>query len=180
VTLRTGLPPLVVVGTLLALVGGAVAQVGPRVRLTLEAVPAGRHSLQHERGRRVVVLFYEDRPHVHTNDALKQSVREWIDGNALGDQLVVYGAANLRRMPSYVPRAFVRSQIAPLAAQWRVPILLDWEGELQQDPWRLRGNQANVAVIDRGGHIVGRWTGPVRGARHEQFFATVRSALAGE
>ncbi|HEY8430980.1 MAG TPA: hypothetical protein VIL20_21525, partial [Sandaracinaceae bacterium] len=45
--------------------GAAAGETGaPLVDATLESVRGGRRTLRDERGRRVVVLFYEDRPHI--------------------------------------------------------------------------------------------------------------------
>lgn len=161
----------------LAQEGGVSAREAPLVDVNLESMPDGRHRLSRERGRRIVILFYEDRPHVELNDALKSSVHRWVSTNHLEDQVVAYGVANLVMMPSHVPRFLVRSHIAPLVDRWHADILLDWDGIMQRAPWRMVGDTTNVAIVDRSGRLVWHTTGVVDGARRESFWETLRYYL---
>lgn len=154
--------------------GGAGA--GPVVDATLDSMRGGQRTLRDERGRRVVVLFYEDRPHVEDNDTLKGELRRYIVDNGLGDRLVAYGVANLADVGS-VPQALVRSMIAPLVDRWGSDILLDWEGVMRREPFSFRTAAANVAIVDRDGRIVYRHAGPVDDTARREFYRALRGAL---
>lgn len=149
---------------------------GPVVDATLEAMRAGRVSLRDHRGRRVVVLFYEDRPHVEDNDTLKGELVRFIADNGLAERLVAYGVANLGDLGA-VPRALVRSMIAPLVERWGADILLDWDGVMRRPPFSFATHAANTAILDRDGRLVWRHVGRIDEARRRDFYRALRAAL---
>lgn len=148
----------------------------PVVDATLDSMRGGRRALRDERGRRVVVLFYEDRPHVELNDAFKGEIRRFVVDNQLTDRVVTYGVANLADV-GVVPETLVRSMIAPLVDRWGSDILLDWEGVMRREPFGFRTHAANTAIVDRGGRIVWRHVGRIEDAQRRDFYRTLRGAL---
>lgn len=150
--------------------------IGPPVDATLEAIRAGQISLRDERGRRVVVLFYEDRPHVEDNDAFKGELYRFIVDNGLTERVVPYGVANLADVGP-VPRALVRRMIAPLVDRWGADILLDWDGVMRRDPFRFATAAANTAILDRSGRITWRHVGRIDEPTRRDFYRALRAAL---
>ena len=174
-----------VTGVLAALCGSAPigppvgAQDAEPVDATLDSMRGGTRTLAAERGRRVVVLFYEDRPFVEANDALKGELARFVTDNALSERMVLYGVANLADV-GMVPDAFVREMIRPLVDRWGSDILLDWEGVMRRAPFSFQTMAANVAIIDRSGRIVWRHVGAVEGETRTEFFRALRRALGPE
>jgi hypothetical protein len=155
----------------------AVAQDSEPVDITLPSMRGGDVTLSSHRGSRVVVLFYEDRPHVEDNDALKGEIGRYIVDNHLEERMVSYGVANLGDV-GMVPEALVRSMISPLVDRWGSDILLDWEGAMRRAPFDFETYATNVAIVDRGGRIVWRHVGVVDGENRTAFFRALRRALA--
>ena len=153
------------------------AQDSEPVDATLDSMRGGTRTLSAERGSRVVVLFYEDRPFVEANDALKGEVGRFITDNHLESRLVSYGVANLADV-GMVPDALVREMIRPLLDRWGADILLDWDGVMRRPPFSFQTMATNVAIIDRTGRIVWRYTGAVEGENRTAFFRALRRALA--
>ncbi|WP_236520135.1 TlpA family protein disulfide reductase [Sandaracinus amylolyticus] len=149
---------------------------GPVVDATLDSMRGGRRSLSAERGRRVVVLFYEDRPHVELNDAFKGELLRFVSDNHLGERVVPYGVANLGDVGA-VPQTLVRSMIQPLVDRWGIDILLDWEGVMRRAPFSFRTNAANTAIVDREGRIVYRHAGRMEETQRREFYRALRGAL---
>lgn len=148
---------------------------GPAVDASLDSMQ-GHRTLGAERGRRVVVLFYEDRAHVEDNDALKGELRRFVLDNQLTERVVTYGVANLADV-GMVPEALVRSMIASAVERWGSDILLDWDGVMRRAPFSFQTNAANVAIIDLEGRIAWRHTGAVDEARRRDFYRALRRAM---
>jgi hypothetical protein len=162
----------------LALCAAAVAaQPSDLVDASLDSMRSGRVSLASERGRRVIVLFYEDRPHVETNSTLKGDVARFLIDNHLEDRLVAYGVANLGDV-GMVPETLVRSMIDPLVERWGTEILLDWQGVMRRAPFNFQTDAANVGIVDRNGRVVWRHAGPIDDAARREFYRALRGALA--
>lgn len=136
----------------------------------------GRRHLAEERGRRAVVLFYEDRAHVDDNDAFKGELRRYVGDNGLGARVVLYGVANLRDV-GMVPEALVRSMIQPAVERWGSDILLDWDGVMRRPPFAFETNAANVALIDRQGRLVYRHVGVMTDTSRRDFYRALRATL---
>lgn len=146
------------------------------VDATLDSMRGGQRSLAAERGRRVVVLFYEDRPHVEDNDVLKGELRRFVVDNRLDERVVLYGVANLGDV-GIVPESIVREMIRPLLERWGTDILLDWRGVMRAAPFSFQTHAANVALIDRNGHIVWRHVGTLDSEQRRDFYRALRRAL---
>jgi hypothetical protein len=147
------------------------------VEASLESMQGGERSLAAERGRRVVVLFYEDRPHVEDNDVLKGELLRFVADNGLASRVVLYGVANLADVGG-VPRMLVREMIRPLVERWGSDILLDWDGVMRRPPFSFQTAAANVAVIDRDGRIAWHHVGSVDGPQRRELYRALRVALA--
>jgi hypothetical protein len=136
----------------------------------------GHRRLSDERGRRAMVLFYEDRAHVYDNDAFKGEVRRYLADNHLEERLVLYGVANLADV-GMVPEALVRSMIQPAVERWGSDILLDWDGVMRRPPFAFATDSANVGLIDRQGRLSFRHTGPMSESSRRDFYRALRAAL---
>jgi hypothetical protein len=156
---------------------GAQEAAPPLVDATLDSMQGGSRTLSAEREHRAVVLFYEDRPHVEDNDALKGELGRFVHDNHLDDRIVLYGVANLGDV-GMVPEALVRQMIQPLVERWGADILLDWHGALREPPFSLATHAANVAVIDRSGRLVYHYTGTVDPDERRVFYRAIRSVVA--
>lgn len=162
---------------LVALASIALAQDVPVVDATLDSIRGGQRSLHEHRGRRVVVLFYEDRPHIEDNEQLKGNLLQMIRQNQLDDRLVAFGVANLGDLGDAAPHEMVRRMIRPLVDRWGCDILLDWDGVMRRPPFSFQTDSANVAIIDRDGHIVFRRSGRMDAASTSAFYRALRGAL---
>jgi hypothetical protein len=149
----------------------------PLVDATLDSMQGGMRTLSAERGRRAIVLFYEDRPHVEDNDTIKGELGRFVHDNHLDDRIVVYGVANLGDV-GMVPETLVRQMIQPLVERWGADILLDWHGVMREPPFSLATHAANVAVIDRNGHLVHHFTGTIDADERRVFYRMIRQVVA--
>jgi hypothetical protein len=136
----------------------------------------GRIHLATERGRRTVVLFYEDRAHVYDNDAFKGELRRFVADNHLEDRAVLYGVANLADV-GMVPETLVRSMIQPAVERWGSDIMLDWEGVMRRAPFGFATDSANVGIIDRQGRLVFRHAGPMTDASRREAYRAFRASV---
>jgi hypothetical protein len=136
----------------------------------------GHRRLSDERGRRAIVLFYEDRPHVYDNDAFKGELRRYLTDNHLDERVVAYGVANLGDV-GMVPEALVRSMVEPAVERWGVDIMLDWDGVMRRPPFGFATDAANVGLVDRQGHLTYRYTGAMTDASRRDFYRSLRGAL---
>ncbi|MGF1467154.1 MAG: YtfJ family protein [Sandaracinaceae bacterium] len=172
---------LAVVSTLVLaapLAGALSAQDAPVVDASLESVTSGQElRLSQERGRRVVVLFYEDRPHLEDNDALKTGLSRYIESRGLDARVVPYGVANLGMLRHGVPHALVRRMVRPLVDRWGAEILLDWAGEMKRAPWNMVGDSSNVVILDRRGRLVWHRHGALSEAQTREFYRQLHRAL---
>lgn len=173
---RTVVLPLLALASLCSATMG-LAQQGPVVDATLDSMRGGRCTLSAERGRRIVVLFYEDRPHIEDNEQLKGNLNRFIAGNQLAERVVVYGVANLGDLGDAAPRDLVRRMISPLLDRWGVEILLDWDGVMRRSPFSFETNSANVGIVDRQGRLVWRHTGALDPTRTTEFYRVLRRVL---
>lgn len=148
----------------------------PQVDATLDSMRGGTRRLRDERGHRVVVLFFCDRPHVEDNNALKGALRRFIDDNQLNDRVAVYGVADLESVGA-VPETLVRTMIQPVVDRWNIDILLDWHGVMRRAPFNFPTYQSTIAVIDRDGRIAWRREGELDAAGTRDFYRALRTAL---
>jgi hypothetical protein len=155
---------------------GVVSSTAPPVVDASLPSMQGHRRLSDERGRRAMVLFYEDRAHVYDNDAFKGEARRYLTDNHLEDRLVMYGVANLADV-GMVPEALVRSMIQPAVERWGSDILLDWEGVMRRAPFGFATDAANVGLIDRQGRLVFRHTGPMTETGRRDFYRALRAAI---
>lgn len=158
--------------------GQAAAGQGSSAPIVDARLPSmqGEHRLSEERGRRAMVLFYEDREHVYDNDDFKGELRRYVSDNQLDARMVLYGVANLGDV-GMVPETLVRSMIQPAVERWGSDIMLDWDGVMRRPPFSFATNSANVALIDRGGHLVFHHAGRMDDTRRRDFYRALRSAL---
>jgi len=148
----------------------------PQVDATLDSMRGGTRRLRDERGRRIVVLFHGDRPHVEDNNALKGALRRYVDDNRLGERVALYGVADLESVGS-VPETLVRTMIAPLVERWNTDILLDWRGVMRRAPFNFPTHQSTIVILDLEGRIVWRREGELDVASTRDFYRTLRAAL---
>lgn len=144
---------------------------------TFESMRGGERTLSSERGRRIVVVFYEDRNHIDDNTTFKGDLQRFVVDNHLDDRVVVYGVANLGDVGA-VPHAIVRSMISPLLDRWGTDILLDWEGTMRAAPFSFPTDATTCAIIDRTGAIIYRHTGLIDDTERRAFYRSLRGAIA--
>lgn len=147
----------------------------PVVDATLPSM-RGEHRLSEERGRRAMILFYEDRAHIYDNDDFKGELRRYVTDNHLEQRMVLYGVANLADV-GMVPEALVRSMIEPAIERWGSDIMLDWDGVMRRPPFSFATDSANVALIDRSGRLVFHHAGHMDDAHRREFYRVLRAAL---
>ncbi|MCS6857826.1 MAG: hypothetical protein NZM37_08955 [Sandaracinaceae bacterium] len=147
----------------------------PLVDASLPSI-MGHRRLSDERGKRVVVLFYEDKAHIYDNDAFKGELRRYVADNHLEDRVVLYGVANLGDVGS-VPESLVRALIRPAVERWGADILLDWQGMMRKPPFRFETDASNVGLIDREGRLRFRYTGVMTEESKKQFYRILRLSL---
>ena len=152
------------------------APLPPPVDATLDSMRGGTRRLSDERNRRVVVLFFGDRPHVEDNNELKGALRRYVDDNHLDAHVALYGVADLESVGS-VPETLVRTMIQPLVNRWNTDILLDWHGVMRRAPFNFPTYQSTIAIVDRGGRIVWRREGELDAAGTRDFYRALRAAL---
>jgi hypothetical protein len=150
---------------------------GPVIDATLDSIRGGQRSLHDERGRRIIVLFYEDRPHVEDNEAIKGTLNQFIANNHLENRVVVLGVANLGNLGNDAPRDLVRRMIRPLLDRWNVDILLDWDGVMRRPPISFVTDAANVAVVNTDGRIVWRHAGVMGREQSSAMYRVLRGLL---
>ena len=163
-----------------ALIGStAIAQDnnGPVVDATLDSIRGGQRSLHDERGRRIVVLFYEDRPHIEDNESTKGTLNQFIANNHLENRVVVLGVANLGGLGNDAPRDLVRRMIRPALDRWGVDILLDWDGVMRRPPFSFSSEAANVALVDTNGRIVWHYAGVMGREQSSAMYRVLRGLL---
>lgn len=148
----------------------------PQVDATLDSMRGGSRTLRDERGHRVVVLFFGDRPHVEDNNALKGALRRFVEDNHLDARVALYGVADLESVGS-VPETLVRTMIQPLVDRWNTDILLDWHGVMRRAPFNFPTYQSTIAIIDLEGRIVWRREGELDAAGTRDFYRALRGAL---
>jgi len=153
----------------------APAASGPVVDAALPSM-LGEHRLSEERGRRALILFYEDRAHIYDNDDFKGELRRYVTDNHLEERMVLYGVANLADV-GMVPEALVRSMIQPAIERWGSDIMLDWDGVMRRPPFSFATDSANVALIDRSGRLVYHHAGRMDETRRREFYRALRAAL---
>jgi hypothetical protein len=148
----------------------------PQVDATLDSMRGGTRRLRDERGRRVVVLFFCDRPHVDDNNALKGGLRRFVDDNQLNERVAIYGVADLESVGS-VPETLVRTMIQPVVDRWNIDILLDWQGVMRRAPFNFPTYQSTIAILDREGRITWRREGELDATGTRDFYRALRTAL---
>ncbi len=165
--------------TLVAL-GSARAQEvepGAPVDFALEETSGQTRTMSAVRGR-VVIVFYEDREHTDTNRELKLTLHRFIEDNGLRGDTTTYAVANVGGIADGVIRDMARSAIRAVASQYGIQILLDWEAALQAAPFSFRGDDANVALVDRAGRIRWRHSGAIGDVERRSLFRTLRRLLS--
>ena len=148
----------------------------PQVDATLDSMRGGTRRLRDERGHRVVVLFFCDRPHVDDNNALKGGLRRFVDDNQLNERVAIYGVADLESVGS-VPETLVRTMIQPVVDRWNIDILLDWQGVMRRAPFSFPTYQSTIAILDREGRITWRREGELDATGTRDFYRALRTAL---
>ena len=141
----------------------------------IEATTGVHRTLRSERGR-VVVVFFEDRDHVRDNHQFKLAFHRFLSTNDIDDEVTAYAVANVAGLGGWI-RDIARSVIRSAAEDHDMEILMDWDGVLLEPPFSLADGEANVALIDRGGHLVWRHVGAIGDEARRDFYRHLRRTL---
>ena len=179
--------------TLLALTlgGSLVAAASPRGTQAEVAPDAGPQPLPDARLRRSdgepvrlsryrgrpVILFYEDRHSLKLNEALKEQLFDRGRSAGLLRAVSLLAVANLEAYDFFPARGIALSYVRDAERKVGVPILVDLDGVLSQEPWWLPGRSSSVVLLDRTGAEVFRASGALTPGETERFFAALGRLL---
>jgi hypothetical protein len=148
---------------------------GAPVEFALEETSGATRTVSEARGR-VIALFFEDRAHTEDNRQLKLTLHRFIEDNHLSDQMRIYAVADVHDIPGLV-REVARTAIRAIASEYRIQILLDWDGVMVSAPFSMTEGAANVALLDRTGRIAWRHAGAFGETETSDFFRALRRLL---
>lgn len=160
------------IGVFAALVASAAwgsPPVGTSLEATLHGADGKKVLLSQWRGK-PVVLFYEDRDSTQQNARVKEEL--FARGQALGllDAAWVVAVADLEGFNFFPAREFALAFVQQEEKKLGVPILVDLEGRLGEEPWRLPRRKSNVMLLDAQGRLVWHHAGRMGAQEVEAFF----------
>jgi hypothetical protein len=126
---------------------------------------------------RPVVLFYEDRHSLKLNQALKEQLFDRGRSAGLLRAVSLLAVANLEAYDFFPARGIALSFVRDAEKKVGVPILVDLDGVLSQEPWWLPGKSSSVVLLDRTGAEVFRASGALTPGETERFFAALGGLL---
>lgn len=151
--------------------GGARAQQpSGAVDATLKRSDGEPVRLSHWRGK-PVILFYEDKDSVRLNAPLKERLFALASERGLMDSAWVVAVANLEKFNFFPARQIALSYVKDEEKKAGVPILVDLEGTLGADPWKLPKKTSNVLLLDAEGTVLYRYSGRMADKDMELFLA---------
>ena len=113
---------------------------------TLEDAKGQEHVLQKMRGK-TVLLIMGNRKIRKEDDKWAEAFRKDYDGYK---QIVAYIVADMRSVPGFVPKRFIKSQL--IKSKPPVTLLLDWKGKAHQ-AYRTQKKKPNLYLIHPKGQI---------------------------
>jgi hypothetical protein len=160
------------IGVITALVASAAwgsPPVGASMEAALHGADGRRVALSQWRGK-PVVLFYEDRDSTQQNARVKEEL--FARGQALGllEAASVVAVADLEGFNFFPAREFALAFVQQEEKKLGVPILVDLEGRMGEEPWRLPRHKSNVLLLDAQGRVVWHHAGRMGEQEVETFF----------
>ena len=123
------------------------------------------------------VLFYEDRFSTSLNQTLKESLfKRGVELGLIG-QVSVVAVANLEGLDWFPARGFALAAVRKAEKEARIPVYVDWSGELARAPWRLPAKTASVVVLDAAGQVTWQASGALDSTQREQVFTELQKLL---
>lgn len=113
---------------------------------TLEDAKGQEHALKKMRGK-IVLLIMGNRKIRKEDDKWAEAFRKDYDGYK---QIVAYIVADMRSVPGFVPKRFIKSQL--IKSKPPVTLLLDWKGKAHQ-AYRTQKKKPNLYLIHPKGQI---------------------------
>ena len=113
---------------------------------TLQDAEDQEHALKKMRGK-VVFLIMGNRKIREEDDKWGYAFQQDYRGN---DQVVAYIIADMRSVPAFVPKGFVKRQLKKDKPP--VTLLLDWKGKVHQ-MYRTEKEKPNLYIIDPEGKL---------------------------
>lgn len=123
------------------------------------------------------VLFYEDRYSTEQNRKVKDEL--WKRGHEAGmlDAANVVGIANLSAFDFWPAKQFARSHVQTVEKKVGIPVLIDWKGAMQNNPWNLPAKSSTVMVFDADGKLVMMHSGAMTDAQMEELFGKLSTLI---
>lgn len=170
------------VGVLVVLVASAAwgsPPVGVAMEAALQGADGRKVALSQWRGK-PVVLFYEDQDATQQNARVKEEL--FARGQALGllDAAWVVAVADLQGFNFFPAREFALAFVQQEEKKLGVPILVDLEGRLRVEPWKLPRGQSNVLLLDAQGRVVWHHAGRMGEQEVEGFFRRLGVLVGGD
>jgi hypothetical protein len=122
---------------------------------------------------RPVILFYEDRHSLQLNQALKEQLFDRGRSAGLLRAVSLLAVANLEAYDFFPARGIALSYVRDAERKVGVPILVDLDGALSQEPWWLPSRSSSVVLLDRTGAEVFRASGALTPGETQRFFAAL-------
>ncbi|EAU68785.1 hypothetical protein STIAU_8495 [Stigmatella aurantiaca DW4/3-1] len=127
-----------------------------------------------------VILFYEDKDSVNLNAKLKERLFELARERGLKDSAWVIAVANLEKFNFFPARQIALSYVKDEEKKAGVPILVDLEGTLGAEPWKLPMKTSTVMLLDAEGILLYRYSGRMAEKDMELFIALLARLVGAD
>lgn len=124
-----------------------------------------------------VILFYEDRHSTTLNGELKDALFNRGREMGLLQAAWVVAVANLESFNFFPARDIALSHVRDEEKKWGVPILVDLEGTMGSEPWKLPKKTSSVVLMDATGNVIYRFSGRLARADMDVFFGHLGTLL---
>jgi hypothetical protein len=139
---------------------------------------AGQALRLRELWKKPTVLFYEDRDSTKLNQHVKDALFDAGSKQGLLASVDVVAVANVAKYDWFPARDFVLKAVRDVERAFRVPVYLDFKGQLAQPPWSLPATTSTVVVLTKTGIPVKTFKGRLSDGELQQLFAAVEAQLA--
>lgn len=127
---------------------------------------------------RPVIVIYEDRAAQSQNVEFKEDLAR-VGKDPKYQQLVrVLAIADLSSFNWFPARQFAQASVRSTEESLRIPILIDWTGQMSGSPWSLPKSQSSVLVLDAEGQVLFRKSGTLRPEERTEALSLLRQLVA--